>query len=340
MEVLASFLQKSYCQAAAAMLLFISISFVWSHPSSADQTYSVEELCNPTYSWIPDNIGRCVEVAEAGDATASWMLGLRYHSGWGVGKNIDLAMMWWERAAEQGFAYAQHDLAKLYLTHYWSVSAERVIELFTAAADNPNANDRIAGQAAGYLGRIFWFGFHPIERQPALAAEWIERGIQLNDVQSHYLLGELYLTGTTVPQSYREARHWWSIAAERGSIDAQHALGKSFKNEEHGALNLERSVYWLSRAAQNGDVWAQRDLSGMYQLGRGLETDMELAHMWMNIAAATSGDDFRELFELSRDEIAANMSSEQVLRAQAMAVNCMRSGFVHPDCKISTAPQR
>ena len=51
--------------------------------------------------------------AEAGDAMAQLNLGAAYDNGIGVEQSLELALHWYQRAAEQGLAEAQYNLAHL-----------------------------------------------------------------------------------------------------------------------------------------------------------------------------------------------------------------------------------
>ena len=55
-----------------------------------------------------------VKKAEAGDATAQWLLGCYYYGGVGVGKDEKEAVKWYAKSAEQGFAKAQSLLGHCY----------------------------------------------------------------------------------------------------------------------------------------------------------------------------------------------------------------------------------
>ena len=54
--------------------------------------------------------------AEAGDATAQFILGGMYENGDGVAEDLTLARHWYEKAAAQGFADAQFNLGVMYET--------------------------------------------------------------------------------------------------------------------------------------------------------------------------------------------------------------------------------
>jgi hypothetical protein len=61
----------------------------------------------------------------------------------------------------------------------------------------------------------------------------------------------------------------------------------------------------------------------MFELGDGVLQDNTMAHMWYNIASANGGDKSGEW----RDELAGRMTSADISKAQAMARECMNSGY-------------
>ena len=63
----------------------------------------------------PDSLAELREKAEQGDAKVQHRLGWTYQLGNGVPKDTDEALKWFQRAAEQGLAIAQCDLAGYYL---------------------------------------------------------------------------------------------------------------------------------------------------------------------------------------------------------------------------------
>ena len=53
-------------------------------------------------------------LAEQGDASAQFNLGLMYDKGQGVAQDYAEAVKWYRKAAEQGFAFAQYNLGAMY----------------------------------------------------------------------------------------------------------------------------------------------------------------------------------------------------------------------------------
>ena len=68
---------------------------------------------------------------------------------------------------------------------------------------------------------------------------------------------------------------------------------------------------------------AQDRLGYMYKEHSDNPKSKLLAHMWYNIAAANGGHDSGRL----RDEIASSMTNADISKAQAMARECMSSGY-------------
>jgi len=82
-------------------------------------------------------------------------------------------------------------------------------------------------------------------------------------------------------------------------------------------------VKWYRLAAEQGRASAQVNLGAMYGRGQGTLQDNVTAHMWSNIGAANG----EELGGTNRDKIAKRMTPAAIEKAQAMARECMNSGY-------------
>lgn len=89
------------------------------------------------------------------------------------------------------------------------------------------------------------------------------------------------------------------------------------------AEDYAEAVRWYRLAADQGYTNAQYNLGLMYELGRGVLQDNVTAHMWYNIGAANGN----KLGGTNRDNIAKGMTSSDISKAQAMARECMASGY-------------
>ncbi len=122
-------------------------------------------------------------LAKAGDAQAQSKLGLLYYNGQGVRESNAEALLWFERAARQGLADAQYQLANMY---------------------------------------TFGMAPVPADTDPQrIAAQWYFEAASQGHADAQYSLGILFLTGSGVTQSPEEANKWIARAAQQGHADAK-----------------------------------------------------------------------------------------------------------------------
>ena len=115
----------------------------------------------------------------------------------------------------------------------------------------------------------------------------------------------------------------WRPLAEQGNAQAQKNLGFMYKNGKGVAQDYAEAVKWYRLAAEQGDADAQNNLGVMYAYGDGVVQDNILSHMWYNIASANG----TEASKKRQDEIATKMTAADISKAQAMAKECMSSGY-------------
>ena len=96
-----------------------------------------------------------------------------------------------------------------------------------------------------------------------------------------------------------------------------------YDNGDGVVQDYAEAVKWYRLAAEQGNAMAQTNLGFMYEYGRGVLQDNILSHMWYNIASANGDKKSSEW----RDGVAAKMTAADVAKAQAMAEECMSSGY-------------
>ncbi|MDC1231360.1 sel1 repeat family protein [Octadecabacter sp.] len=140
---------------------------------------------------------------------------------------------------------------------------------------------------------------------------------------AQYNLGLMYKNGNGVPQDYAEAARWYRLAANQGHARAQSNLGQMYMMGQGVVEDDAEAVRWYRLAANQGHALAQSKLGMMYTIGQGVLQDSLMAHMWYNISSA-NGNDFGGT---GRDGIAEGMTQQAIEQAQAMARECMGSGY-------------
>jgi len=106
------------------------------------------------------------------------------------------------------------------------------------------------------------------------------------DAQAQFGVGYLYEEALGVPLDYKEAIHWYRLAAESGHASSQLNLGIIYMVDHDGMPHdLNRSADWFRMAADQGNPKAQYYLGKMYYRGEGLPENYELAFEWLSKAA-------------------------------------------------------
>jgi TPR repeat protein len=145
-------------------------------------------------------------------------------------------------------------------------------------------------------------------------AEW-QPLAEEGDPNGQFGLGLLYANGWGVDLNDEEALKWYGLAADQGHAEAAYNLGVMCANGWGVPQSDEEAFKWYSLAAERGFTAAQISLGKMYAVGFGAPQDNVRAHMWYNVAAML--DDFNA--EYDRDELARQMSDEEVAKAEELA---------------------
>ena len=111
--------------------------------------------------------------------------------------------------------------------------------------------------------------------------------------------------------------------AEHGHAQAQAYLGFMYENGQGVPQDYAEAVKWVRLAADQGHAEAQQHLGYMHHFGHGVLEDYVIAHMWYNIASANGDPNAANMKAVVKSLI----TSADILEAQAMARECMSSGY-------------
>lgn len=134
---------------------------------------------------------------------------------------------------------------------------------------------------------------------------------------AQFCVGRLYANGFGVAMNDALALQWYGLAAEQGYSEAQFNLGLMHANGWGVEMNDEEAAKLYRLAANQGFIEAQTSLAMLCHKGRGVEQNLIEAYMWYDIAVQLG--DLNSSFK--RDDVAADMSPEQVANAQQMATS-------------------
>jgi len=187
---------------------------------------------------------------------AAFNLGLLYEDGLGVDKNIDRALAYYRRGADNGSAKAVFRLGIV----YW---------LGTPDIPKNEAEGR------RYLSIAAAGGDHEAARYLAAAAPVADADV--------LLAADRALAGGQPTEGVRLL----SEAAERGDARAQSRLAWYYETGRGVERNLDKAAFWFQRAAEGGNGEAMYALSVMFATGAGQARDPALAENWLRKSAAT-----------------------------------------------------
>lgn len=237
--------------------------------------------------------------AMASDIQACFMLGLLFHEGFGVNKNIQNSFKWYSIAAEKGHPAAQSNIGSIYLGEKNFEEARYWFEL--AALKN-------LGIAQYNLGQMYQYGWG-VSVDLLLASKWYIKAAESELDLAQYELGRMYLDGIGVEKNTSQGFEWLKKAAGQGNTGAQRLLGVLFVEGKGIYQDYDQAKFWFHKAAEQGDAHAFSHLGLMYQYGEGVEQNFQQAISYFkkaleagdNSAAVNLGEVYEQGTGVSKD---------------------------------------
>ena len=222
--------------------------------------------------------------AEAGDAHAQYLSGLKYYHGEGFNKDIGVALLWFQQAEVQGILDAQAFIAKIQEEYEQLPLAE-----LSLMAEKGECQAQYLLGLRYYEGKGIGAEMCRIDVQTAL--KWLEQAMDQGvvaaknlitkiqqeltslfiraangEAKAQYILGLKYYEGDEVKKNIQTALEWLEKAAAKGAIEAQSALTKIQKDYE------QLSPATLLMKVKEGDAQAQYTLGFKYYTAQNLKS--------------------------------------------------------------------
>ena len=205
---------------------------------NASKSYQAEDYSSAFHNLYP--------LAQDGMADAQAILGYMYLYGQGVNKNIPKALLWLNKAADQGVSESYSILGHIYLK----------------GADGLEKDGQEAKK---------WF------LKASLRGDR-QAQFQLAYLYSHEQEGVAY--------NPNKALKWYKLSAQGGYPNSQHNLALIFLSGKGGVKkNPKEALKWFHRAAQQNYKRSQTSLAGLYFIGEVIEQNLAYAHMWAFISS-------------------------------------------------------
>lgn len=229
----------------------------------------------------PDPV-KCVywltKLAEAGNATAMYNLGLHYAKEYGVQRDFIKAVEWMEKAAEA----SDEDAPETRDRYRKLADAEK-----KAASGDAQAQADLANGLMELGGSLSQAG---VGSDYAESVKWAKLASAQNNADAMWVLALAYEHGRGVKRNIDTALAYYKRGAELGSAACQHSLGCYYMRGDHLKKDSRKAVELFKKAAEKGYGLAMRDLARSYQLGNGCMGNMKTALGWYEKAAAVLDD--------------------------------------------------
>ena len=233
-------------------------------------------LKNQKNSAVPDTL---FKAAEQGDAEAQFDLARRYANGNGVKKDYSQAFNWYQKAAAQGLAKAQNNLGVFYHDGKGVMQDyAKAMDLYLkAAAQNYNwAFDNIG---------VMYYNGQGVTQDYKKAVEYYRKAADLGLAIGQNHMGVVYEHGRGVDQDYEKAFEWYKKAADQGFDWGLCNLGNLYAEGQGVKQDYKKAAEYYQKAAGKGLAEAQNRLGYMYRHGNGVKKDPKQAFNWYRKSA-------------------------------------------------------
>lgn len=230
------------------------------------------------------------EKAEAREAQALYDLGSCFFYGYGITRDDEKALYYWQKAAEPGNACAMYAIGRYYdggvgIPVDYEAAAEIAAHgqaLLPHGLRNgvkPNhqeamiwlekaANLQHVGAQIDMGRRLKWLENY---QQNPVAFQWFERAALSGNRIAQYELGECYLDGKGEDKDIDKGLQLLLAAAEQEYADAQLSLGRYY--QELAEIQHRKAHAMFLKANHNNDRYATGELAECYLYGKGVRRD-------------------------------------------------------------------
>jgi uncharacterized protein len=232
------------CLAAGAAIVLLSSAALADYAAGL-AAFNRKDFAHAFSEWI--------ESAKAGDAHAQHGLGMLYELGQGVPyADPKAASEWYQKAADQNYAPAVNNLARLYADGRGvKQDVPKAIELWSKAAEAGNVTARFN------LGLQYAAGVG-VNKDMKKAAEYLLQAAESGLPEAQFAVAGFYRDGTGVPKDMDAARQWYDHAASAGFEPARKELAAIDKPAVSSTPAVEQGEAAPSGTQQADDQQAQK----------------------------------------------------------------------------------
>ena len=209
-------------------------------------------------------------------------LGYMYKNGFGVDKDIDLAIDFYTKGLEYDQLGCLYNLGVYYTEQK---NADKAKEMYEKAIE--------ANVPLGYygLGYLYFNGFETIKADRTKTEELFAKGVETNDPETLYNVGRFYLSAAnTTNEDHIKGIDILNKAIELGYGESCFYIADAYETGKGYEVNPEKAFEYYLKGAEMSPYKDQYDNVGYcYEEGVGVEIDYAKAFEYYKLATT---DDF------------------------------------------------
>ena len=218
--------------------------------------------------------------AEQGYAVAQFELAQCYHSGYGVSQNYKEAFKWYLKAAKQGLMEAECAVGWCYGNGIGVSKEERkAFEWYLKSAEQGYA------EAQYVVGWCYANGVG-VSKDEHKAFEWSLKSAEQGKAEAQGDVGWCYAEGIGVSKDEHKAFEWYMKSAEQSCAEAQFYVGMCYGNGIGVSKDERKKFEWYLKSAEQGYAAAQSAVGWLYTEGRVVQVNYARAIEWYQKAIA------------------------------------------------------
>lgn len=187
---------------------------------------------------------------------------------------------WTRKAAEQGYALAQFNLAYAYIQGDGVEKDEREgLRWLKMSAEKGYDRARPILQRAGKVEADL-----TARRQDVRNLDADRKAAEAGDASAQFTMGSRYEDGRGVDRDMKEAIDWYRKAAANGNVEALAYLGVIYDRGRGVKQDDAEAATWYRKAADKGHGRAQFALGVFNLYGRGMPKNKDEARAWLERA--------------------------------------------------------
>lgn len=247
---------------------------------------------------------------------AEYKYAYRLLVGEGVSHNGELALRFYQKAADKGFYPARAHLVLIYSLDFNGADAIKVdpkwkqqkldpeiieikphwmyfepghfdFEAVTLFRENRLRSEGGDDDAISDLACDYYFGRGTVSNH-VRALGWLYKGVAINDAYCHYLLGYMLRFGISISVDEKKALFHLMKAAKAGHFSATRMAADLLLEGDSDSKRVKQAVKLWTGLAERGDAESQFSLGYIFSTGKHIPASHKKAVFWYSKAADQS----------------------------------------------------